>query len=535
MIKKSGPLLVVKNLSVAFKSDARSHPIVKKVSFDVGVGESVAIVGESGSGKSLTALSIVRLLPYPDAHHPSGKVVFDGIDIGHASGKELRSLRNKRIGFVFQDPLTSLNPLHKIGRQIMEGLILHQNMSKDQAFEEALSLLKTVQLRDPEKRMQSYPFELSGGERQRVVIAIAIANKPDLLIADEPTTALDMTVQAQILSILKDLQKKFGMSLLIISHDLTVVSKIAERVLVMHKGEILESGVTKNIFESPKHSYTQKLINSAPKGMMPIQNQKKDPLLKASNINVFFPRKRLSFFKKAPDFQAVKNINFDLREGETLGLVGESGSGKSTLAFSLMRLNPFFGEVIFQGKNLQSLSRKELRSTRKDMQLVFQDPYSSLNPKMTIQKIVREGLRVHRKDLSEEAVRKKVNQALEDVQLSQDILNRYPHELSGGQRQRVAIARAIILKPKLIVLDEPTSSLDLSIQMHILKILKNLQRKYKTSYLFISHDLRVIKSMSHRVIVMKKGRIIEKGSVRDIFSKPKTSYAKDLIKAAFVG
>lgn len=524
-MKKKIPLLSVKNLKVAFRSMSSKEIPVKGVSFDINREESLAIVGESGSGKSLTALSLIRLLPYPEAYHPSGEVIFDGIDIGHASGEDLRSLRNKRIGFVFQDPLTSLNPLHKIGKQITECLILHQKMSPDEAFNEALNLLKMVQLQDPEKQIHCYPFQLSGGERQRVMIAIAIANKPDLLIADEPTTALDVTVQAQILSILNDLKQKFGMSLLIISHDLTVVKKIADRVLVMHHGKIVEEGKTERIFKTPKDPYTQKLLSSIPKGYVSSQDQKRPTLLKVRHLNVLFPRQGLSFFRKATHFQAVKNVSFTVGVGETVGLVGESGSGKSTLASSLVGLTKFSGEVVFEGRSLQALKKQEMRSVRKDIQLVFQDPYSSLNPKMTIEQLIQEGLIFHYKDLGPQKIHEKVLTALQDVQLSEDFLKRYPHELSGGQRQRVAIARALILKPKLIVLDEPTSSLDLSIQAHILTILRDLQKKYKTSYLFISHDLRVIKSMSHRVLVMKRGKIIEAGTSREIFSQKEYSLA----------
>ena len=534
MIKVRTPLLTVKDLRVAFQRSTSDRPVVDGVSFEIKAGESVALVGESGSGKSLTALSLVRLLPYPEAYHPSGEVVFDGIDLGRASGDKLRALRNRRIGFIFQDPLTSLNPLHKIGDQIMEGLMLHQKMPREQALAEAMDLLRLVQLQDPEGQINSYPFQLSGGERQRVMIAIAIANKPDLLIADEPTTALDVTVQAQILSILKDLQQKFGMALLLISHDLTVVKKVADRVLVMHQGKIVEEGKTDKIFTSPKDPYTQNLLNSVPKGIMPHQDKKRPVLLEASHVNVSFSRSKSSWFKKSADFQAVNDVSFSIGVGETLGLVGESGSGKSTLAFSILRLNKFIGQITFQGQSLQNLGRHEMRALRKDLQLVFQDPYSSLNPKMTISQIVSEGLEFHHPDLKSDEVTAKVKRALEDVQLSEDFLTRYPHELSGGQRQRVAIARALILKPKLIVLDEPTSALDLSIQTHILEILRDLQKKYQTSYLFISHDLRVVKSISHRVIVMKRGHIIEQGTAKEIFSKPQTVYTQELLKAAFV-
>lgn len=534
MTKTRSPLLVVKDLSVAFRQSSSDRPVVDGVSFEIKAGESVALVGESGSGKSLTALSIVRLLPYPEAYHPSGEVTFDGINLGRASGSKLRALRNRRIGFVFQDPLTSLNPLHKIGDQIMEGLMLHQKMPREQALEEALSLLRLVQLQDPDGQINSYPFQLSGGERQRVMIAIAIANKPDLLIADEPTTALDVTVQAQILSILKDLQQKFGMALLLISHDLTVVKKVADRVLVMHQGKIVEEGKTTKLFASPKHAYTQKLLSAVPQGTMRHQDTKRPLLLEVRDLNVSFSRARGSWFRKSAVFQAVKDVSFRMGVGETLGLVGESGSGKSTLAFSILRLNKFEGEIVFQSHALKDLDRDEMRGLRKDLQLVFQDPYSSLNPKMTVSQLVSEGLKFHHPTLTVDEITAKVKRALDDVQMSEDFLTRYPHELSGGQRQRVAIARALILKPKLIVLDEPTSALDLSIQAHILDILKDLQKKYQTSYLFISHDLRVIKSISHRVIVMKRGHIIEQGTTKEIFSKPQTVYTQELIKAAFI-
>lgn len=532
-MKTSSPLLSVKKLSVAFKSSKQKKKPVSNVSFSINRGESLAIVGESGSGKSLTALSVVRLLPYPDAHHPTGTVTFDGIDIGHAKGAELRKIRNKRIGFVFQEPLTSLNPLHPIGKQIMEVLILHQGMKEDQAKKQALQLLEHVRLRDPKKRFGAYPFQLSGGERQRVVIAIAIANKPDLLIADEPTTALDVTVQAQILDILKDLQSRFNMALLIISHDLTVVEKVADRVLVMRHGEVIEEGKTLSVFQNPKSTYTQTLINAIPKGFLPAL-KKTPPLLSVSRLSVSFRRSAVNFFKRERKFQALRNINLSLHESETLGIVGESGSGKSTLAFSIVRLAKYSGTVVFLGKNIRDVSRKELRKLRPDLQLVFQDPYSSLNPKLTIREIITEGLTEHQKNKTPGEIEDILRVVLKNVRLEQSLCSRLPHELSGGQRQRVAIARALVLKPKLIVLDEPTSALDLSIQREILDILKSFQKEHKISYLFISHDLRVIKSISHRVIVMKKGQIVETGTVRDIFLRPKKPYTKELMKAAFI-
>ena len=532
---KTPPLLSVKNLSVAFKSE-KQHRAVSGVSFNVNQGECVAIVGESGSGKSLTALSVIRLLPYPDAFHPTGKVLFDGIDLGTASGHELRSIRNKRIGFIFQDPLTSLNPLHTIGKQVAEVLMLHQGMNIKQALSQTLELLTHVRLRDARNRLDAYPHELSGGERQRVMIAIAIANKPDLLIADEPTTSLDVTVQAQVLDILVGLQKKFKMALLIISHDLTLVEQVADRVLVMHQGKIVEEGGVFSVLNNPKKEYTKALINAVPKGFAKKlkSTDEKEPLLNVKHLSVTFKRESKGVFKKDRNFSALSNISLSIGKGETLGLVGESGSGKSTLAFSIVKLLKYQGDVVFCGHKISEMSRRKFREIRPDLQLVFQDPYSSLNPKFTIEEIVSEGLTIHDKKLDDRARARKIEEAFLAVHLPKDVGKRFPHELSGGQRQRVAIARAIILKPKLIVLDEPTSALDLSIQKDMLDILITLQKEYGTSYLFISHDLRVIKAISHRVIVMHKGRIIETGDARDVFLRPKKQYTKELMKAAFL-
>ncbi len=527
------PLLQVKDLSVSFGASDQPS-VVDKVSFYIQPGESVGLVGESGSGKSLTALSLMKLLSYPQAFHSSGEILFKGKNILTLSGPELRAIRGATMSMVFQDPLTSLNPVHTIGDQIVESIRIHRPVSLEKARKEALDLLETVQFREAKHRMKAYPFELSGGERQRVVIAMAIANKPDLLIADEPTTSLDVTIQEQILDLLKDLQKKNGMALLLISHDLAIIRKMTERVLVMNKGQVVESGKTKSVFARPKHAYTKKLLASELKGEGVPLKEKAPLILDAKNIQVSFPREKKKFWHKHPQFLAVEGVNLQIRQGETLGLVGESGSGKSSLAFALGRLQNFEGEVSFLDQPLHQLKGKALRSLRRELQFVFQDPFSSLNPKMTVREIVGEGLRVHKlaKDKADED--RRIKRALQDVQLSMDLLERYPHELSGGQRQRVAIARALILKPKLIILDEPTSALDLSVQAHIIDILKDLQRRYKTSYLFISHDLRVIKAISGRVMVMKSGKIVEEGTADSIFHHPKKAYTKALLKAAIL-
>ncbi len=533
-ISVSRPVLLrVEDLRVRFGKGPTSTDVVHGVSFQIHEKETVALVGESGSGKSLTALSILRLLPYPEASHPSGKVLFKDQDISRLPGQELRSLRGNRISIIFQEPLTSLNPLLTIGRQVAECVMLHQKLPKTQAWEEALALLELVQLRDAPQRLGAYPFELSGGERQRVMIAMAISNKPDLLIADEPTTALDVTIQSQILQLLMDLKQRFGMSLLLISHDLTVVRKIADRVMIMEKGHIIEGGDTEALFSDPKEAYTLKLLKSEPKGPPPPLPTPSEILFEAHGITVSYPAPKKYIWEKSQTFNAVDKISLSVSRGETLGVVGESGSGKSTLAFTLAHLIPCQGKIAFQGQPLGGLSAASLRALRKDMQIVFQDPYGSLNPKMRVLDIIREGAHLHFPQASAEEISLKVKEALEDTQLDTYFLERYPHELSGGQRQRVAIARALILKPKLIILDEPTSALDLSVQKHILKILKDLQRKYGTSYIFISHDLRVIRAVSHRVMVMRRGKKIEEGMTADIFTAPKDPYTKALLRAAY--
>ncbi|MEI8320454.1 MAG: dipeptide ABC transporter ATP-binding protein [Alphaproteobacteria bacterium] len=498
-MKNTPPILSVQNLSVAFNNE----PVVHSISFDLHKGKTLAIVGESGSGKTLTALSILRLLPYPHATHPSGKILFNGDDIFQFPGSQLRRLRGDRISMIFQEPLSSLNPLHTVGHQIQEMILIHQRVSKKQAFETALMLMDATQIQNPQQKIHSYPFELSGGERQRVMIAMAIANNPEILIADEPTTALDSTTQSQILKILNDLKTKMGMSLLLITHDLNTVRKIADDVAVMQKGHIVEQASVSKLFRDPQHEYTQKLLDSAPSGD-PVPLAKTPALLlKAENISVQVPSKSSTFFKREKT-SILQNLNLEVYQGETLGVVGESGSGKSTLAHVLAQLISYQGTVLFEGVDLKTLPTKQLRQIRREIQIVFQDPFSSLNPKLTVQEIVGEGLSVHKLSSTPQDKLRLIKKALKDVDLPESLLSHYPHELSGGQRQRVAMARSLILKPKLIILDEPTSALDLSVQAHILQILKNLQQRYKTSYVFISHDREVIKSISHRILRVER-------------------------------
>lgn len=497
------PILSVNNLSVAFKE----QKVVKNVSFTLRPKETLAIVGESGSGKTMTALSLLRLLPYPAASHPSGEILFHDQDIFKLPGSALRELRGSRISIIFQEPLSSLNPLHTVGHQIQEMLLIHNNISPQKAFESTLHLMEAVQIKDAHHKIHSYPFELSGGERQRIMIAMAIANKPEILIADEPTTALDVNTQKQILNILQDLKTQLGMSLILITHDLRMVQKMADHVAVMQKGLIIEMAPSNTLFRAPKQPYTKKLLSALPKGTATPLDTRAPLLLEGKNISVKLPLKNTSFFRKKYK-HILQGVSLKVYRGETLGIVGESGSGKSTLALALTQLTPYTGTVSFEGKNLEALKSKEMRQMRREIQIVFQDPFSSLNPKLTVQEIVGEGLSIHKLSPTPEDKLRRIKKALKDVDLSEDFLTRYPHELSGGQRQRVAIARSLILKPKLIVLDEPTSALDVSVQAQILQILKNLQARYKTSYIFISHDLQVIQSVSHRVVTMKDGHMV---------------------------
>ena len=518
-------ILKIENLSVSFgKNDA-----VKNVSFGINKGETVALVGESGSGKSITALATVNLID--QAANISGSVKYCEKEIINSNSKGLRKIRGNDISFIFQEPMTSLNPLHTIERQLSESLKLHQGLKGPKVLEKILDLLAKVGIDEAHKRVTNYPHQLSGGQRQRVMIAMALANKPDLLIADEPTTALDVTIQAQILELLAKIQKSEGMGMLFITHDLSVVRRIADRVCVMKGGEIVEEGVTNEIFESPKHAYTKKLLNAEPSGIPRpiIANAAK--VIDIKNLRIWFPIVKGILRKVVGNVKAVNNANLNISEGETLGIVGESGSGKTTLALAIMRLISSKGHITFMGKKLDGLTNNQLKPIRRDIQMVFQDPYGSLSPRFTIEQIIAEGLDVHNLDEGQNR-RKMVENILVEVGLEKEMIDRYPHEFSGGQRQRIAIARAMILKPKLLILDEPTSALDMTVQVQIVKLLRDLQIKYSLAYLFISHDLRVIRALSHKVIVMSNGDIVEAGTNKDIFENPKSDYTKQLISAA---
>jgi microcin C transport system ATP-binding protein len=527
------PLLSVRDLSVAFTQGGRTTTAVDHVSFDIGKGETVALVGESGSGKSVTALSVLKLLPYPPASHPSGKILFEGEDLLARNERELRSVRGNRVTMIFQEPMTSLNPLHTIEQQIVEVLKLHQGMADRQARERTLQLLNEVGIRDPQKRLFAYPHQLSGGQRQRVMIAMALANEPSLLIADEPTTALDVTVQAQILELLADLKVKNGMSMLFITHDLGIVRKIADRVCVMTQGRIVETGPTKEIFDDPQHEYTRHLLSAEPKGKPPAADLSAKTVMSGQDIKVWFPIKQ-GFFRKVVDHvKAVDGIDVTVRAGQTLGVVGESGSGKTTLGLALARMISSSGAIRFEGQDINQLSFTQMRPLRKELQIVFQDPYGSLSPRMSVSEIIEEGLAIHEPGLSRDERDERVVTVLEEVGLDPLTRFRYPHEFSGGQRQRIAIARAMVLKPRFVMLDEPTSALDMSVQAQVVDLLRALQIKNDLAYLFISHDLKVIRALANEVIVMRNGKIVEAGTAEDIFERPKTDYTRALISAAF--
>lgn len=523
-------LLSVENLSVRF---GQAEPVVKGVSFKIEKGETLALVGESGSGKSVTALSIMQLLDYPYVSHPSGSIKFNDKELIGANEYTLQDFRGNRVSMIFQEPMTSLNPLHTIAKQVAEMMLLHTDITQEEADARVLELLKMVGLRDAERRLNALPHELSGGERQRVMIAMALANNPDLLIADEPTTALDVTIQAQILSLLKTLQKKLGLAVLFISHDLDVVAKIASRVCVMKDGEIVETGKTRDVMQNPQHPYTKMLLASRPSGTPVAVASDAKELLTCKKLSVSFPLKKSLFGKTLLQLDAVNGVSLSVKEGQAVGLVGESGSGKSTLGYSLLKLQASTGQIVFDGTDLSILKGEKLRRLRTQMQIVFQDPYASLSPRLTVEQIVGEGLRVHRPELSVKEQNDLICQALADVSLPPDILNRYPNAFSGGQRQRIAIARALTLRPRLVVLDEPTSALDVSVQAQIIELLKNLQKRYKMAYLFISHDMRVVKALADFVYVMKDGRIVESGRNPDLFDKPEQPYTRKLMTAAF--
>ena len=527
------PILSVRDLSVAFHQGGNTSLAVDSISFDIKRGETVALVGESGSGKSVSANSILKLLPYPSASHPSGEIHFNGKDLLKASDAELRHVRGNDITMIFQEPMTSLNPLHPIERQIGEILELHQGLEGAAARTRILELLNQVGIREPEKRLGAYPHELSGGQRQRVMIAMALANRPELLIADEPTTALDVTVQAQILELLKTLKDEHGMSMLFITHDLGIVRKIADRVCVMTKGKIVETGPTAEIFANPQHAYTRHLLASEPRGNPPLSDASKPVVMEAADVKVWFPIKA-GFLRKVVDHvKAVDGIDLKLRAGQTLGVVGESGSGKTTLGLALTRLISSKGRIAFVGKDIAAYSFREMRPLRNRMQVVFQDPYGSLSPRMSISDIIAEGLKIHESALSHNERDQRVAAALEEVGLDPATRWRYPHEFSGGQRQRIAIARAMVLKPKFVMLDEPTSALDMSVQAQVVDLLRDLQHKHDLAYLFISHDLKVVRALANEMIVMRMGKVVEQGPAERIFNAPQEDYTKALMAAAF--
>ena len=529
---KAQQLLSIEDLSVEFLSGETVQRAVNNISFSILKGETLALVGESGSGKSVTAHSILRLLPYPLARHPSGKIIYQGKDLLAAAPEYLRKVRGNRIAMIFQEPMSSLNPLHTIEKQINEILILHKGMNAKQASVRTLELLTLVEIPNPAQRMNSYPHELSGGQRQRVMIAMALANEPELLIADEPTTALDVTVQQTILELLSDLQERLGMSILLISHDLNLVRRVAHRVCVMRNGEIVEQAACAEIFSNPQHPYTQELLGAEPSGT-PVPHSPSETLLETRDLRVWFPIKKGIFQRTADYIKAVDGISFTLQRGQTLGIVGESGSGKSTLGLAILRLINSKGGIFYAGNAIDQLSQKEVRPLRRDIQVVFQDPFGSLSPRMSVSDIIGEGLHIHKMGNAQEQ-EQAIIAALQEVGLDPDTRHRYPHEFSGGQRQRIAIARALVLKPKLIVLDEPTSALDRTVQRQVVELLRNLQLKYNLTYVFISHDLAVVKALSHHLLVMRQGQVVEQGAAARIFAAPQHTYTQQLLAAAFI-
>ena len=523
----STPILSLKNLSIRFEDAAK---VVRNVSLDVHAGETVAIVGESGSGKSVTALSTVSLLP--ESAEITGSAKYRGEEMLGADQNTLRRIRGNDISFIFQEPMTSLNPLHTIEKQVAESLALHQGITGNKARPRIIELLEKVGIDHPETRLEAYPHQLSGGQRQRVMIAMALANKPDLLIADEPTTALDVTIQAQILELLADLQLREGMGMLFITHDLNIVRRIADRVCVMKNGEIVESGPTREIFSNPQHEYTRMLLAGGASGQPASIPPDARTVLETEKLRIWFPIKRGMLRRTVGHVKAVNDANFTIREGETLGIVGESGSGKTTVALAILRLITSEGAIRFNNSDISKHKNAQMRLLRKDIQIVFQDPYGSLSPRMTVEQIIAEGLGVHDIERGKSA-RELVAEIMLEVGLDPEMMERYPHEFSGGERQRIAVARAMILRPKLLVLDEPTSALDMTVQSQIIDLLRELQQKYQLAYLFISHDLNVVRALSHKVLVMKDGDIVESGDVQSVFKNPQTDYTKDLMAAAF--
>jgi microcin C transport system ATP-binding protein len=530
---KSKPLLAVKDLSVAFRQGVRETLAVDRISFDISRGETLALVGESGSGKSATALSVMKLLPYPAAGHPTGSICFKGRDLLPLRERDMRQVRGKDITIIFQEPMTSLNPLHTIEKQICEILLLHGGLTGARARTRIVELLTEVGIPEPQTRLNSYPHQLSGGQRQRVMIAMALANEPDLLIADEPTTALDVTVQAQILKLLKDLQARLGMAMLFITHDLGIVRKLAERVCVMKDGKIVEHGPIERVFSAPAHPYTRALIAAEPRPDPALVCPDAPIVIETDDLKVWFPIKRGFLRRVVGHIKAVDGVSIAVRQGETLGIVGESGSGKTTLGLAILRLISSQGRIVFLGKPIAGLKFRDMLPFRRDMQIVFQDPYGSLSPRMSVADIIEEGLWVHHPKLSKAEQEQLVVQALNEVGLDPDTRFRYPHEFSGGQRQRIALARAIVLEPTFVVLDEPTSALDMLIQSQMVDLLRALQKRRNLTYLFISHDLRVVAALACRLVVMRNGKVVEEGPAADLFAHPKSDYTRALFAAAF--
>ena len=527
------PLLEVSDLSVDFRSEQGPVHAVRHVSFEIAEGETLALVGESGSGKSVSALSVLQLLPYPTASHPSGSIRFRGDELLGAGPERLLKVRGGEISLIPQEPMTALNPLHSVERQINEVLLVHKQMNAAAARVRTLELLHLVGIRDPEQRLGSYPHQLSGGQRQRVMIAMALANEPDLLIADEPTTALDVTIQAQILTLLKELQQRLGMAILLITHDLAIVRKVADRVCIMTEGEIVEQGPVESLFANPQHAYSRHLLNAAPKGRPPEVASDAPEVVGVDGLKVWFPIKAGVFRRTVDHVHAIDDVSFTLREGQTVGVVGESGSGKTTLGLALLRLIASRGAIRFQGQRIDGLRSREIRPLRRQMQIVFQDPFSSLSPRLSIAQIIEEGLKVHNLGGDAEERRELIAGTLLEVGLDPQTMDRYPHEFSGGQRQRVAIARAMVLKPRFVVLDEPTSALDVSVQAQIVDLLRDLQKRHSLAYLFISHDLRVVRVLADHLIVLRQGKVMEQGPASEIFDRPKHDYTRALMAAAF--
>ena len=526
------PLLAVRDLSVSFAVEGAEVEAVRHVSFEIERGASMALVGESGSGKSVTALSIMQLLPYPKARHPSGSIRFQDEELVGAADATMQRVRGDRIAMIFQEPMTSLNPLHTIEKQVNEVLRVHKGLSRSAARARTLELLRLVGLAEAERRLDAYPHQLSGGQRQRVMIAMALANEPDLLIADEPTTALDVTIQAQILTLLGELKAKFGMALLLITHDLGIVRKMVERVCVMSAGEIVEAGATREIFESPRHAYTRRLLAAEPRRMARAPRADAPVVMEAHDVRVWFPIRRGLLRRTAGHIKAVDGVSLAVREGQTMGVVGESGSGKTTLGLALLRLQSCQGQIRFAGLEIEKVPARALRPLRREMQIVFQDPFGALSPRMSVAQIVGEGLGVHGIGGTPAERRRLIDAALREVGLDSALRDRYPHEFSGGQRQRIAIARALVLKPRFVVLDEPTSALDMSVQAQVVDLLRELQARHRLAYLFIGHDLKVIRAVSDEILVMRDGRVVEQGPTERIFEQPEQAYTRALMAAA---